>query len=80
MVDPLSAAPLALVNESSQYILRTGLTAAATLSKLGKKNSKILGMVGTGKIARAALYGYNENVPLENLKIAIEDLVNFLSD
>lgn len=26
------------------------------------------------------VHGYNENVPIENLKIAIEDLVNFLSN
>ena len=26
------------------------------------------------------IHSYNENVPIENLKIAIEDLVNFLSD
>jgi hypothetical protein len=26
------------------------------------------------------VHGYNENLPIENLKIAIEDLVNFLSE
>ena len=83
LVDPLSAAPLALVNESSQYILRTGLTAAATLWKLGKKNSKILGIVGTGKIARTALLGLNTLFSLEEIKvydISENSLISFIKD
>ena len=83
LVDPLSAAPLALINESSQYILRTGLTAAATLWKLGKKNSKILGIVGTGKIARTALLGLNTLFSLEEIKvydISENSLISFIKD
>lgn len=45
LIDPNTAAPLALINESEQYLIRTGATAAINLYYLGKKDSKIVALL-----------------------------------
>lgn len=69
LVDPDTAAPLALINESYQYILRTGATAAVNMSHLGKRDSQTLGVIGTGRIGRAATEFIQHIFPLKTIKI-----------
>lgn len=55
LADPHTARPLAIIDEYYQSALRTGVTGAVALSLLGKKGSRIVGLIGAGTIARYLL-------------------------
>lgn len=69
LVDPDTAAPLAFINESYQYILRTGATAAINLYYLGKKNSNSVGIIGAGRVGKASLESLNQLISLNQVKV-----------
>lgn len=69
LTDPVTSIPIALIHEYYQHILRTGVTAAVALYHLGKKDSKILGIIGAGKIARIALEAVSKLFPITEVKV-----------
>jgi len=69
LVDPDTAAPLAIINESYQYILRTGATAAINLYYLGKKNSNSVGIIGAGRVGKASLESLSQLFSINQVKV-----------
>lgn len=69
LADPFTARPLAIVDEYYQSLLRTGVTGAVALSLLGKRESKILGIVGAGHIARHLLEALPRFFSLEEVRV-----------
>jgi len=69
LADPLTARPLAIIDEYYQSALRTGVTGAVALSLLGKKDSRIVGMVGAGNIARHFLEALTHFFSLKEIRV-----------
>jgi ornithine cyclodeaminase/alanine dehydrogenase-like protein (mu-crystallin family) len=65
----VAARPLAIIDEYYQSLLRTGVTGAVALSVLGKKESKILGIIGAGQIARHLLESVLRFFSLREIRI-----------
>ncbi len=69
LTDPCTARPLAIIDEYYQSALRTGVTGAVALSLLGNKDSKILGIIGAGNIARHLLEALHDLFSLREIRV-----------
>ena len=69
LCDPKTSVPIGMVDESWQYLLRTGVTAAISAKYLARPDSKILGLLGCGGIASPALMGLIELFPLDRVQV-----------
>jgi ornithine cyclodeaminase len=69
LADPETARPLALIDETYQSFLRTGVTGAVTLSLLGRKDAGVAGIVGAGNIARYLLDGLSRLFTLRQVRV-----------
>ncbi len=79
LIDPDTATPIALINESYQYILRTGATAAVNLFYLGKKDSKTVGIIGAGRIGKTTLEALSRLFPSIN-QVKVNDIYKKYSE
>ena len=69
LADPFTARPLAIIDETYQSFLRTGVTGAVALSLLGKKDSTIVGIIGAGNIARHILEALGHLFSLREIRV-----------
>jgi alanine dehydrogenase len=69
LADPETARPLAIIDETYESFLRTGVTGAVILSLLGKKDAKVVGIVGTGTIARHLLDALSRLFTLQAVRV-----------
>lgn len=69
LADPETARPLAIIDETYQSFLRTGVTGAFTLSLLGRKDAKVAGIVGAGNIARHLLDALRRLFTLREVRV-----------
>ena len=69
LIDPRTARPLAIIDEYYQSALRTGVTGAVALSLFGNKDSKTVGIIGAGNIARYLLDALNHLFSLTEIKV-----------
>jgi ornithine cyclodeaminase/alanine dehydrogenase-like protein (mu-crystallin family) len=69
LTDPVTSEPIALIHERYQHILRTGLSAAVALQHLGNRDSRYVGMIGSGNIARTALEGLARCFAIEEVQV-----------
>lgn len=69
LCDPETSLPVAIVNESWQYVIRSGLTAAVTAKYLANQESRILGLLGCGRIAPFTLMGLKKYFPLSQVRV-----------
>jgi ornithine cyclodeaminase/alanine dehydrogenase-like protein (mu-crystallin family) len=60
LTDPDTGVFLGILDESGTYALRTGAGVAIAAKYLGKKDARVLGMVGTGDMAEASLIALAE--------------------
>jgi len=70
LCDPKTSVPIGMVDESWQYLLRTGITAAISAKYLARPDSRILGLLGCGGIATPAMMGLKEIFPLRLVQVA----------
>jgi len=69
LTDPRTARPLAIIDEYYQSALRTGVTGAVALSLLGNRDSKIVGIIGAGNIARHLLEALHDLFSLSEIRV-----------
>lgn len=69
LADPYTARPLAIIDEYYQSALRTGVTGAVALSLLGKRDSRIVGLIGAGTIARYLLEALSHFFSLAEIRV-----------
>jgi alanine dehydrogenase len=53
--DPVSGAPLAIVDEHTSYGIRSAASGVVAAKYLARPDSSVVGLVGAGKLTRAAL-------------------------
>jgi alanine dehydrogenase len=69
LCDPKTSLPMGIVDESWQYLLRTGITAAVSAKYLARPGSRILGLLGCGGIASPVLMGLKALFPLDRVQV-----------
>jgi ornithine cyclodeaminase len=69
LCDPNTSLPMAIIDESWQYLVRSGLTAAVVAKYLARPDSKILGLLGCGKIAPYTLFGLKKFFTLHQVRV-----------
>tara|TARA_B100001964_G_scaffold245030_1_gene329442 strand:+ start:4276 stop:5253 length:978 start_codon:yes stop_codon:yes gene_type:complete len=67
--DPSTGAPLAIMDATYLTDLRTGASGGIAVKHLAKKNSEIVGMVGTGRQARTQLSAINRIIDVNEVKV-----------
>lgn len=70
LVDPETAWPLAIVDESWSYVQRTVGSIAMAARKLANADSSVLAIVGAGRLARTAAEYYARLFKLEEIRVA----------
>lgn len=68
--DPKNGAPIALMNATHLTSIRTGAGGGVAVKYLARKDSKVVGMVGSGAQARTQLIGINEVIDIEEVKVS----------
>ena len=75
VADPATGRPLALVEAFGLHLLRTAATGAVAARLLARPDCRVLGLVGTGRIARALLEPLRLVLPgLELVRVAARSL------
>ena len=69
LCDPVTSLPVAITDESWQYVVRTGLTAGIAAKYLARPDSQTLGILGCGKIAPYVLIGLKKLFPLRQVRV-----------
>lgn len=64
-----TGAPLAIMDGTHLTDMRTGAAGGVAVKYLARKNSKVVGFVGTGNQARTQLMGIKEIIDIEEIKI-----------
>jgi ornithine cyclodeaminase/alanine dehydrogenase-like protein (mu-crystallin family) len=67
--DPITSAPIAILDGTSLTALRTGAAAAVAAKYLARKQSKKAAIIGAGVQGRTQLLGLNEVLNLEEARI-----------
>ncbi|MBI5253188.1 MAG: alanine dehydrogenase [Euryarchaeota archaeon] len=81
--DPATGAPIAIMDGSYLTDMRTGAAGAVAVKHLARKDSKVVGMIGTGRQARTQLLAINEVLEIEEVKVASrssEGIEKFVKD
>lgn len=68
LIDPKSGAPLSIMGGTYITTMRTGAASGLATKYLARKNSKVLGLVGTGVQARSQLQAISKVLNLEEVK------------
>lgn len=68
--DPKTGAPIAIMDGSYLTDMRTGAAGAVAVKHLARKDSKVVGMIGTGRQARTQLLAINEVIDVEEVRVA----------
>ncbi|VVB88766.1 Alanine dehydrogenase [uncultured archaeon] len=64
-----TGAPMAIMDGTHLTDMRTGAAGGVAVKYLARKNSKVVGFVGTGNQARTQLMGINEIIDIEEIRI-----------
>ncbi|MCC6176993.1 MAG: ornithine cyclodeaminase family protein [Chloroflexi bacterium] len=67
--DPLSGQPLAIVDEHTSYGVRSAASGVVAAKHLACPDSSIIGLVGAGKLMRAALLALAALFPLREVRV-----------
>lgn len=68
--DPATGAPIAIMDGSYLTDMRTGAAGAVAVKHLARKDSKVVGIIGTGRQARTQLLAIDKVVDVEEVKVA----------
>ena len=69
LCDPQTSLPFAIVDETWQYAMRSGLTAAVAARYLARSNSERVAIFGAGALAPYALIGLKRFFPLRTVRV-----------
>jgi alanine dehydrogenase len=69
LCDPETSLPFAIIDETWQYVMRSGLTAAVAARYLARSDSKNVGIFGSGALAPYALIGLKKSFPLRQVRV-----------
>ncbi len=69
LISPETGAPLAIMDATYITDLRTGAAGAVATRVLGRKDSRVLGLVGAGRQAELQLLAISKVVPLSTVKV-----------
>jgi ornithine cyclodeaminase/alanine dehydrogenase-like protein (mu-crystallin family) len=67
--DPTSGQPLAIVDEHTSYGLRSAASGVVAARYLARADSSVVGLVGTGKLMRAALQAVLTVFPVREVRV-----------
>jgi alanine dehydrogenase len=67
--DPVTASPLAIVDEHTTFAMRTSAGVCVAAKYLARRDSKVAGIIGVGNIGHTTLLGLAELFQLERVKV-----------
>ena len=68
--DPTSGEPLAIVDEHQSYAVRSAASGVVAARHLARPESSVVGLVGAGRLMRAAAVALAASFPLRELRVA----------
>jgi ornithine cyclodeaminase/alanine dehydrogenase-like protein (mu-crystallin family) len=67
--DPQTSLPLAIIDEHSSFSMRTSAAVCVAAKYLARADSKVIGIIGVGNVARAALLGLAALFPIAEVRV-----------